>query len=261
MKKFLSSLLALALTFGCCEPCLVYGAAVDLESTTVAQSAQEKEIKKLKQKLKEHALKQFKEIDKIKHMSNPRYFLYKLGKYLGTFLLVALGVGVSVFLASSISEVVFILRPEKRNDKYYKQGHSDGFLEGKHIGFENGRNEGYDLGNKNGYVEGYNDGQIAGFEIGNKLGFNCGKLDGLNEGTQKIFDKYFHWFDKYTFVLADVKKFFNSAKLVISCDAFERYNIFYKNDTKVENFCKDSGVEQLWILANDIQNKIDSVNY
>lgn len=57
MKKFLSSLLVVALTFGCCEPCLVYGAD-DLENIAMAQFSQEKEIKKLKKR----TLKQLEEI-------------------------------------------------------------------------------------------------------------------------------------------------------------------------------------------------------
>lgn len=93
MKKFLSGLLVFALTFGCCEPCLVYGAKVEQDQITASnnekeneqkellikflKSAQEKEIKAIKQRLKEFNSKQFEKIDKIESMSTSDYGWHK----------------------------------------------------------------------------------------------------------------------------------------------------------------------------------------
>ena len=91
VKKFLSGLLVFALTFGCCEPC--YGAKVEQDQITASnnekeneqkellikflKSAQEKEIKAIKQRLKEFNSKQFEKIDKIESMSTSDYGWHK----------------------------------------------------------------------------------------------------------------------------------------------------------------------------------------
>ena len=76
MKKFLSGLLVFALILSCCEPCLVYGAKVEQDQITASnnekenklikflKSAQEKEIKAIKQRLKEFNSKQFEKLIK-----------------------------------------------------------------------------------------------------------------------------------------------------------------------------------------------------
>lgn len=227
MKKFLSGLLVFALTFGCCEPCLVYGAKVEQDQITASnnekenkqkeflikflKSAQEKEIKAIKQRLKEFNSKQFKEIGKIKHMSKPRYFLYKLSKYLGSFLRTAFVVGVPV--------VCFIYGK--------KSGSSYGFQEGE---------------------------EKSSFEDQYSESFRKGYAIGFKEGNSE-FD-YKHWWGEDSPIEVDVNRLLTLASRLLPYEVFKRYNIFYKNGTKFDNFYKDTGMEVLWRSFNDIKNKI-----
>lgn len=203
MKKFLSTLLAFALTFGCCEPCLAYDSLVE---PLQPKSVQEKEIERIKKKLKKQAKNQFKEIDKIKHMSKPRYFLYKIGKYLGDFLLVVLGVGLT-------SAAGYFYR--KKEDENLAQ--------------EN-------------YQAGYNNGYFNGFEKGKRE--SCTKSQGSWDPS----------------VEANIKNFFDQTKRVLSFEAFKRtYKRFFKDGSNADKFYKESGMENICKLANNILDEMNTI--